>query len=569
MTAMHAHPGRRTISRRIRAVAGLLAAGILLAGCQGVPSSGPVAAGLTDLEQSDQQVLFNPNRPVEGASAKDIVGGFVDAASSSTDNYAIARQFLSPDYAEQWDPSAGVFIYEGSRPFREPVEGVAILSLSATALLDEHGTLTPTPEGPTTDVRFEVVQVDGEWRISSAPNGIILDQAIFTEVWAPHQLYFADVAGVLVPDTRWFLSRATASTNIVAELIAGPADPLLGAVRSGFPTGTVLAAEAVPIVEGTAKIDLSGEVENADAADRELMSAQLAASLRSVRGVTGFAISVNQTPGFAEGPVAAQPVSGAPKSKFSAVIMGEDGFGFLSTAGFEPLPGIGDAIAALDPSAVTLSLDEPVLAAVLENGRVTVFGAGGPVPVDDRPGVLAPSVDRYEYVWVGSSATPTTVTATRIGRDPVSIAVPWLDGLSLRALRVSPDGSRIAALVADGDSSGVVVGGIMRDREGRPIAVTETAVVSMFLPGAPIDLDWMDETRFVTLTEVGSVARVTIGGPGLFPVEAGSVAEGVSIAGTGSRSQLRVLDAEGALFGLQGSGWQRQANGVELLAKRG
>ena len=73
----------------------------------------------------------------------------------------------------------------------------------------------------------------------------------------------------------------------------------------------------------------------------------------------------------------------------------------------------------------------------------------------------------------------------------------------------------------------------------------------------------------MTLTEVGSVARVTIGGPGLFPTEAGSVAEGVSIAGTGSRSQLRVLDEDGALFGLQGSGWQRQSNGVELLAKRG
>lgn len=559
----------RSGRRRIAALAGLLAAGILLAGCQGVPTKGPVEAGLADLEQAEQQVLFNPNRPSAGATQETIVRDFVDAASSSTDNYAIARQFLTPDYAQQWDPSTGVFVYEGSRPFREPAQDVGVLSLSAIAELDAHGTLTPTPAGPTTDVRFELAQVGGEWRIASAPNGIILDRATFVEVWAPHQLYFADATGRLVPDTRWFLSRATASTNIVAELIAGPAAPMQGVLRSGFPSGTVLASDAVPVVDGTARIDLSPEAENADGADRELMNEQLAASLRTVRGVTGFTVAVGQLPGFAEGPVSGPTATTAPKSQYAAVVLNDDGFGFLSNAGFEPMPVLGGAVAALDPVAITISREDAALAAVLEHGHITALGENGPVPIDDRSGLLAPAIDPYEYIWTTSAVSPELVIATRIGREPVPLAAPWLAGRKVAALRISPDGARVTALIDDGDRSVVVVTGVSRDRDGRPIGLSDPPVDAVYLAGAPLDLDWMDDTRFAALTSVGDVARVTISGPGLFPTESGSVARGQSLAGTGSRSQLRVLDSDGELFAPQGSGWQRQAMGVEVLGKRG
>lgn len=550
---------------RVIAVAILTLAGLGLTGCQAIPSSGPVSAGLSDLSQAERQVLYNPGGPVSGSTQEEIVSGFVQAASSSDDDYAVARQFLTPDYAAQWDPFAGVFIDEGTRPFRSDSDDIGILSLSAKATVNANGVLAPVEPGPTTDVRFEMEEIDGEWRIASAPTGIILDLSTFTAVWSSHQLYFTGVDGTLVPDTRWFLSGPTLATQVVSELLKGPAEHMAEATRSGFPSGTSLVANSVPVTDGLAEVDLSGEG-IADAPEvLDLIDMQLAASLQSVPGLTRYELSVDGSvlTSGAVGRTDERPVGTEPQPAF---VLTEGEFGVVDGNGVDPLAGLGPAIAQQDPSAITLNRDRTAAAVMTDEG-VKWVTESDEVLIDRRRKQLQPSVDGFGYVWTYSSGGE--LLATLPGAEQISIDTGPLDDIEPEALRISPDGSRIAALFDDGQESAVLVAGVIRGAQGEPAGITETASTELWVSGAPLDLDWIDEMRFVALTRVGEAGKVTISGPGLFESESGSVPGGTKLSGGGSRPMLRVLGEGGNLFAPQGVGWQRQESVGEVLAKIG
>ncbi|MGO1539257.1 MAG: LpqB family beta-propeller domain-containing protein [Leucobacter sp.] len=549
-------------------IVAILTLGVLvLTGCQAIPDSGPVSAGLSDLRQAERQVLYNPGGPVEGSTQEEIVSGFVQAASSSDDDYAIARQFLTPGYSSQWDPFAGVFIDEGSRPFRADGDNVGVLSLSARATVDVNGALAPVKPGPTTDVRFELEEVGGEWRIASAPTGIILDLPTFAAVWSSHQLFFVGADGNLVPDTRWFLSGPTLATEIMSELFAGPEEYMRDVIRTGFPSGTALVANSVPTTDGVARIDLTGAPIAADSEVIALINKQIAASLQSVPGITKYELYVDGSR-VESGPVGrsdSRPIGTEPQPAY--VI--EDGeFGVATGNGADPLPGLGAAIVAQDPDAVALSRELNGAAVRTSEGTSWVT-EDEVVGIDSRPNQVHPGIDLFGYVWTLSRESPELLLATLPGQDSVQLDLGWLDGDVPTAVRISPDGSRVAALVGDDQESEVRVAGIVRNAQGEPTGMTETATSQLWVTGEPLDLDWIDEMGFAALTQVGNAGKVTMSGPGLFETESGSVPGGTGLSGDGSRLMLRVLGEGQNLFAPQGVGWQRQDAHADVLAKFG
>lgn len=560
------------MKRALRLAAAALVAAALtaLTACQAIPSSGPVREGLSDLSQSEQQVQFNPGGPLPGASQEDIVRGFVAAGSSSTDDYAIARQFLAPGYKDQWEPSLGVFVDEGTQSFQAEEGDVGLLSLSGIATVDQHGTLAPLAPGPRTEMRFELEEVDGQWRISSAPAGVILDKSTFTAIWSPRQLYFLTSDNRLIADTRWFLNRATLSTQIVSELLAGPSESMIGVLRGAFPSGTALTSSSVPVTDGTAHIDLSVELLDADAATMELVKKQLAASLQSVPGVARFELSVNGV--VVDGAPVGLPDDGSAAAEHPGTIVLDGGvFGEYAGGEVQELAGLGDRIVALDPTAVSLSADHRT-AAVLHSAGLTWLSDSEAAQIDVRSGLLAPSIDRFGYVWSYASSVPDEILVTQPGESQELLPVPWLQGHAPVAVRVSKGGTRIAMLVTDGEASAVIVAGIVRDAAGRPTSLGEIATTQLWVAGAPMDLDWIDDTRFAALTRLGGAGgagKITIGAPGQFSVDSGTVADAVSLAGGGTRAALRVLAGDGRMYAPQGVGWQRQAEGIELIAKTG
>lgn len=556
---------RRGIAIRGRAAA--VAAALLLTGCTAIPNSGPVQQGLRDLSQAEQVVQYNPAGPVTGATQEDLVQGFLLAAFSPLDDYSVAREFLTSDYAAQWDPYYGVLIADGSRPYSADGEKAGVLSLAAVAKVDAQGAMLPVQPGPSTEMRFEFEKVDDEWRISSAPAGIIIDSSTFTTIWEPHQLYFVGPGNVLVPETRWYLTRSALVTEIVGALIEGPGERLSEVVHSGFPTGTALVANSVQTVDGVARIDLTGSVLEAGPAAMAQVRQQLKMSLQTVKGVSGFELFADGTP-LRETP---DDEAGSPElvnqvSDPALMIDGE--FGSIVSGEFRAMGGFAQTIADYDPAAVTLSPGGQAAALLNEHG-VSLINEEGAVPVDDRHGLLEPAFDLLGCIWTAHPSDAQALRITALDGTTRTIPAPWLKGREPVAVRVSPEGARIAALVPDDDGSQVLVAGVVRDENGIPVATTTEADVQLWVTGDPVDLDWTGQQRFATLTRVGTASKVTIGGLGQFASSQGSVPGGRQVTGGGGRALLRVLGEGGDLFVPQGSGWQRSESDISLLAKRG
>lgn len=565
-------PSRPRSARALRATLALLAAVSVLTACQGIPAAGPVSKGLSNLNTTDEEVIYEPNGPVPEMSQEDIVLGFLQAGSSSKDDYAIARRFLTPAYASDWTPSNGVIVDDGTR---EPVadeSGTVTVSVQALSFVDERGSMRLSEPGGSVPLRFELEQVSGQWRINAASTDIVLDRSMFTTLYGQHNIYFqAPSTDALVPDARWFPTRATTSTNIVTELLAGPAEPLdQGVLTSGFPSGTTLVAESVPVVNNRAHIDLSVEALAADAAATELMRKQLAASLQSVSGVSEFLLTVDQS-AFNQGDVILDSRSRYPKVQNTSLVMRENTIGEFNGTTTRPIGALGELIVDADPDEIALSFDGET-AAILRGGVVSQVDEFGAHPIDDRPKLIAPSIDQQGYVWTVPAGAPNDVHATLLGTAQLQLTGSWVNGGEIRALRISRDGSRAAVLLDVGEKTIVSLAGILRDESGNPTGFTEAIQIGTF-EGEGIDLDWIDDGRVaVALRGDGTASggsRIAIVGLGLFPSESPIAAKVVSLAGANSRSQLRILDDKGALYAPRGSAWSQYYEDVQLLVKRG
>ena len=556
---------------RITAIAILLAAVVGLSACQAIPGSGPVQKGRSDLSLSEQQLQFDPNSPTPGASREEIVLDFVKAASSPIDNYAVARQFLAPSYSDEWDPNQVVFTYDGGRTFNlSPEDGsdgsvVATLLLNGIATVDAAGTMVPQKPGAPVEMRFELAQVEGEWRITSAPAGVILDRNTFTELWSPRQVYFLTPDARLVSETRWFLNRATQITQIIRELIVGPSSQMSASLHTAFPAGTKLQSSSVPVTNGVARIDLSADALDIDAATMELMKRQIAASLQSVSGVRSFEILADGLK-VATGTIAVDEL--VPVDPRNAVVVSDGALSVLQTNGLKRIDGLSDRVVQLQPNAVTMSQDQRS-AAVRNAGGVHWVSESDVVQLDVRPGQLEPVLDMYGYVWSYATSAPGAILVTNPGLTQDLLKISWMGGRTPVAVRVSNNGMRIAALFADGDWSQVVVGGIVRDPEGRPTAVAEVATAQLWAAGTPLDLDGIGEQSFALLSRSGAAGRVTFATQGVFPTDQGTVTDAQKLGGGGSRVSVRVLSADGRLYAPQGSGWQRQGEHIAIVAKFG
>ncbi|MEZ5191973.1 MAG: hypothetical protein R2734_05345 [Nocardioides sp.] len=109
-------------------------AALAVAGCSGVPTSGPVVEVSTGADLSGDrpaEIAAAPPQPHESQS--EIVLHFLDAMMASPIRTSVAREFLSAEAANRWDPEQGTIIYSGQElaPTRadhgvgDPVQGLA------------------------------------------------------------------------------------------------------------------------------------------------------------------------------------------------------------------------------------------------------------------------------------------------------------------------------------------------------------------------------------------------------------------------------------------------------------
>jgi len=556
--------------RLVQSVLALVLVGALAACQQGIPTSGEVQVGLTDLNAADQPVIFTPSGPVDGATPAAIVRGFINAASSAVDDYAIARSFLSADFAEQWNPRERVVIDERTRSTTLNSENLIEITIAPRAELDERGILSAVPPATNETLSYQLERIDGQWRITGAPAGILLDRATFSLVFNQHTLYFvAPRSENLVPDPRWFAVGPTTATELVTELLAGPSPQLSGGVVvSGFPEGVTLSADSVPVENGAALIDLNPVVATADRDALVLARAQLAASLQTVSGVTSAVLSVEQAAFTTTQVQRGAPIQTPQVSALPVVQLGAE-FGELSGVTLISLGVWVRSIVAADPREVIIRDGNRAAVMLSDAGLSWVDDQGRVTSLDTRASLASPTLDRQGVVWSSQTTAPTQVLLTKVDGTRSELQTTWPSASTVRALRVSRDGTRLAALLDTNGQASVALAGVIRDENGFPVGLTESTVVN-WPNGEARDLDWMNAQQLAVATQPPSGnVRITGVGAGLFETESGSSPGIVSISGANSRAELHAISQDGVIRTPQGVTWRQVVRNITLLAKRG
>jgi hypothetical protein len=561
--------GRSGATRRtVPCVVLLLAALVALAGCAAIPTSGPIGTGEVVVRQPGAPVPL-AIEPEQDAPPEQIVGGFLRAVDAGIfDEFATARQFLTFQASSGWDPRARAVVYQGGGPdIVRQEDGTVVVTVPVASTIDAGGRLAEAPPSTREEVAFELTQgAEGQWRISALEDGVLLSSPTFEQFFRRTPVYFATTdLEYLVPDVRWFATRNQA-TAAVEALLAGPSPWLRDAVRTGVPEGARLSTTAVTVERGVAQVDLSVEARLASASERALLQAQLDATLMRQQGVL-----INQVQMlFAGAPVSPPTVPElvvTPPPGEGPYVLADGVLGLLERGSVTALPGV--APLPPDVSGPALQPGGGLVAVRLGDSTVAVVPTDGtePVPLLTGTSLVAPSVDRFGWVWTAEEASAGLVRAARADGTAVEIELPWLVGRTVVALAVAADGARVAVTSTGPEGAAVDVAEVARLEDGTPRQSGPA------LPLAPALVDvgavtWVDQ---VTLGVLGQTAGQAA--PTVHLVEVGGRTSALPLvdaatalaAGRGERG-LYVLSSDGILHVRQGQSWAVVAEGVQGVA---
>ena len=543
--------------RRMRwaAIAASTAAALVLAGCAGIPTGGPVGSVAIDAEDGDGKLLTLPDSPQKGATPEQILAGFLRAQRAPQGNYSIAREFLTEEFRLEWSPTELVRVSDSPIvPQQEGGEASLRVNVNVQASVDATGVYTELPHPESQELAYEFARDDdGEWRIARAPAGTVLSSRGFDMTFLPYPLYFFDPSGTaLVPDVRWFPDTASRADRIVKQLLAGPAPWYRqGVLVTSFPSGTTL-DPGVTISGGTATVELSAGVASEDADALWRMQQQLRLSLvalsevKDVRMVAGgFPVQV-----------------GEGRAAESAFVVGTDpvglaegGFGHLTASTVDPLPGLSSPIEDLGATGATVGRGDDMAAVRTQAGAWLVRPGEDPLLVDGRPGVIDPSIDAQGFVWSAVGADADSIIAVDASGQAHALPAPNLDG-AIVSLDVSRDGTRLLIGTQGAGGPGLTIAGIVRDGDGVPTGFGDPlrlAITSATL----LDATWVDSSTVAALSRDGEATEVDAYGIGGRHESLGQLAGGVQIVGGNFVEGIRVRDDDGAV-------WRRSSTGSWL-----
>jgi hypothetical protein len=479
--------------RRFRYAAGGLLLVACLAGCVSMPSGGPLqsypvtqGAGA----QSQRYLQIIPEPPGAGWTPSEIVQGFLTASASFADQQRTAREYLTTTRNGcDWNPtwSATVFDndgpdvrsavysgFSGSGKRKQPTAATVTVTGTVQASLSGSGTYRyAVPSGASTaggqTDTFDLVKVGGQWRISCAPNVLLLTSVEFKVDYQLRNLYFFDPTGhYLVPDPVYVPLQTTPSDlmkGLVQDLITQPKDWLAdGATKTAFPPGTKLMSD-VMLDGDTAAVDLGGAITRASTPVLEQVSAQLFSTLSGSSQGQPLVQSVEllqdgkpwSPPDQPDNPV--QHDSGGysvPTGTSSQFYYLDDAGVLWRRGGADGVVGTSVKVASIGSgySAIAVSRDGRYLAA-LRNGSVYAGPVGGPLAPRTGTGYMTMSWGLNDSLWAAGSSGIVMLRANASPRSaawaPVQVQVVGSAGGLVpgpyTALSVAPDGVRVAVII--------------------------------------------------------------------------------------------------------------------------
>jgi hypothetical protein len=485
----------------------VLAAAILfLAGCGGLPGTGPVVEGRALGDVVAEPVRVAAQGPVDGASQQAIIRGFMRAGEDNDETHQTGKLYLAPQSVDLWRwGSRDVVVYDGELSFRQVDADTVEVSARQVGVLSPDGHYSEPPPGTRATLTLGLTKVGGEWRIQLPQQGfgLWLDADQFERAYTNRLVYFVTPTGRdLVPDSRWFPNGSRLATTLARAQLSRVPTYLAGAVVTGVPTGTRLVVNAVPVENGVARVNLSGEALSADPDGRTAMWAQLSETLTQIPGVSAVALSVDNTPLELPGRISSVgsaaelgyeipvrlSVDTALRREGDAISRFDTRFVPDTSSGASKpdlKPRDGDVTRIPDNWAyLAQSVDGKQVAAVAaDRAQLSIWRGTGPTHEVDSfaTSLTRPAYDAAGYVWLGGEdgkGTEHVYAFDSVSKDPKAmpraVSTPWLKGRRVAAIAVAADSARVLLITTNlvGGEQQLGLSGIVRSSNGEPVALT-------------------------------------------------------------------------------------------------
>ncbi|MDO5746837.1 MAG: LpqB family beta-propeller domain-containing protein [Actinomycetaceae bacterium] len=576
---------------------------VCVAGCSTLPTSGPVIK--SDVQDSKGQLLSQEALgPAKGSSPERLVKDFLKACSAGTyDDYAVAREYLTAKAAKTWKPEAAIAIATDNEDISviDKEDGKVKVSAKLKARIDSQG----KREDDTSEYNHQVIlkkNKEGEFRIDVLPMGIIIPHRLFYNAYNLRNVYFLSTdKAVLVPDPRW-VPRTRMVSHLVDYLIAGPSQSLSSSVKTAFPQGKQY-IQSVNVDGATAKINLEHSASSLSNSQRSELLWQMQETLKAADGVSRIELSLDTEPIVQQAPHQTDYDMTTVIGMSDRAVVSQDRSGSHVLWQRDDLP-VNLSHPAMSPLKQTMQ-------AAVNNGNSIVLLAndGGqyalPRPIFAAPNVMAPSVDRCNWVWTGNSGVievgeqrKSTAYGTIVAVHEDGRQVEIAQGASVHhdaqvmttpsgivGVRVSLDGTRLAVISVDDEGRSTLhVMVVERSDTCEPEGISHEMDLPLTVKNAE-QLTWTSPT---SIAVVGEYKRVDVPGntqtvlpqsedgaqPGrphaIESVQLGgehSIVNALSgmesVYGGGTTDSLYVVNSDGVHFKLYGTQWRKVSEGLK------
>ncbi|MCW2494582.1 LpqB family beta-propeller domain-containing protein [Jatrophihabitans sp.] len=564
---------RRSTPPRLLAL--LAAAALVVAGCTGVPrSSHPQAIQAVGVDQPAGEQVAPPE---PGADQRTIVSNFL-AANAATDlHHNGARAYLTPEAKGSWS-DATVTVVDNLR-VSLPAKGKVAVTGVVVGTVSLYGVYTPALRGDGSgnggqplSTSFTLKQVKGQWRIDSLQNGLIVTSSQF-DTYQQRSLYFFDLGGLhLVPDPRYTNITDTQSLEqwLMSQLARGPRDTLQSAEATELPAQTDPSRVVVtqsPAGSSVTSIEVPGSSQ-LSAGNRNRLAAQIAETLSTaVNTVDQLQITDSGTPVVipaAAGPVFTAEVVTAPyvPSLQSVGLYYVENGGVRDESG-TPLTGpVGHGGYGLDSAAMADrggTAGDLVAGTRANNTQLDVGTTSGLVSTDVHGTLSRPDwAPGLSEVWIGDGSSLLRVVKVGKTWKSSTVAVTTANGKAtgqISAVRLSPEGSRVALVLTTGGSTQVWVGAVVRNAG----LVQVDSLAPITPQGITItDVAWNDELKLF------AIGHEATDDPGIYEVQVdGSLWTAHGIGNlppvpdsiTVAEQQVAAVSADGTVWKQQTGAW--------------
>jgi lipoprotein LpqB-like beta-propeller protein/sporulation and spore germination protein len=309
--------------------------------------------------------------------------------------------------------------------------------------------------------------------------------------------------------------------------------------------------------DDVATVDLTEDVRAADPRRRQLLLAQLEATLGQLSTISRVRITVQRlaldVPAVSS--ESATPTIDPVIDSRPVVIASSGRIGRLERGSVRSVGGVA-GLAVRGASHPAVAYDSSAYAVLnAKRNRLLVqmpgaMNAAGPVKA---AGLTAPSFDVEGRVWT-AAASGGRVYVAGATTPAVKLKASWLRRYTVVALRISRDGTRAALAVRSGSTGHVLVCGVLRNSSGQP---SELSGPQELLPDlvSVSDLTWVDENHLAVLgrraassgssssqpwlVQVGGAATPVTPVPGAVSLTAGN-GDSSLLAATSSSIYMRV-----------------------------